>query len=247
MEFYNASLILFGDLQKYTYTIKNLSDLTSEFKKNSIDLLPNPIEIAIFSEKGSSTESRLGFKGEDGPLEVIFLPDSIMITTNLFFESNDLVYSDIESFINHASNILNIALNAETLITFRGSRLSFIADISLASEYSNEAEKKFNIGTGNDNPKLNLIEWKQNTVHRTYIDLIDEEINILKSVGRQEGQLLRNNEVVDKNSIHIHYDLNTLQQNANPRIDKKFISGFTSSIKQYIDLEKVRGEVYGTK
>jgi hypothetical protein len=245
MEFIDLSLIIFGKLDSLEYSSKNITDFLVSFQQNELNLLPNPIQVTFLDGSGSKQIERMGFVDSENNLNVAFLPDSINITTQQFVD--EMAENQFTSFISECEKIINSIFESLEKWDFRGTRIALIANIYTDQNKLKEQTEIFNNYKGNfdeESSLQNLIEWNNRRTYRIQVEKLGEFINIVKNIGKNEGNLIKDGEVVISNTIQINYDINTAGNQTTPRIDKNFSQEFLIESAKSVDFRKIRGELY---
>lgn len=248
MEFIDLSFIIFGQLDSLEYSPKNITDFLVSFQKNDLNLLPNPIQITFLDESGSKKVERMGFVDSKQNLNIALLPESINITKQKFIEQiEEPLESHVDSFILECKKIINAIFDTLENGNFKGTRIALLANIYTDPSKLKEEANIFGKYRGNSDEEKdikNLVEWSNRRTFRIDVEEIGEFINIVKNVGKNEGNLVRDGEIVSSNTVQINYDINTAGNINLPRIDKIFSQNFLLKSSENIDFSKIRGELY---
>jgi hypothetical protein len=218
------------------------------FQNIDLNLLPNPIQITFLDENGSRQGERMGFVDSKQNVNIAFLPESINITKQKFIEKFDeSLESHIVLFISECEKIINSIFDTLENGKFKGTRIAFLANIYTDQNQLKDSTsifEKYKGQSDDEDHSQNLIEWNNRRTYRIDVQALGEYINIVKNIGKNEGNLVKEGKVVISDTIQINYDVNTAGNNIYPRIDKTFSQNFLIELPKNIDLSKVRGELY---
>ena len=219
----------------YQYSLfGNFSDISPEKTDIVIELLklyenenfiPSSYQEIVLNNGIQKPENRIALNNKDGiAINIGFQRIDVIVSYNEDGKYKDMKIEEItpkvtnllEKFLDKFNRVCNrLALNTTTL---------------LSDEKTIEIEKKFeeNSRTIEYYNTKKVREWIERLVTREKNDNIGEEINIITSLNRTNGEFY--NQVLNKNiafdSIIVQFDINTLAENINPRFKKEEMKNF---------------------
>lgn len=214
---------IFGNFNDIEPTTENISKLINMF--NDKKLLPGTFK-EISLQAMNNPVLRLRFSSPNNEWRINFATDRIDIEKNpIELKGENL--GKIENFLNESNDIF-----------FR-----------LLSEYKKKAYRVALITSGlfkeMNNEKLETIykkifqpiefyqnnlpyEWNSRSVSKYELEIekVTELLNVITSLNRIQGQMELSDSILKFNRIEVAFDINTTQDNKEPRFDMNFINDF---------------------
>lgn len=220
--------VIFGDFSNYRIDSKSIYDLMGKLK--NYEVIPNVIDEIQIDIKDSmpvqKNVKRVQLNSIKDKLNINILQNNIVINAmpNIDIKSES-TFIDIEKFIKDTKDIFAILLE---IINVKANRVSLITtyldDSDLIKQY-----EKYN-KPGDFFKEKDVFEWNIRRVVRENISILsNEEINIVYNIIRANGIISSNIPTPINTSydgVLKEIDINTIPENANFRMDSKFIDSF---------------------
>lgn len=211
---------LFGDFKDIEPKPEIMMELMPLWSKFS--LMPSTFH-EINPNFGMTPLNRLSFISQSNDFRIDIGIDKVTVSINTI--NSNGIETNIDKFAEDASYILEQILSKYNKL---GTRVSLVTE-SLFPEYDSETlehvyKKMFTpISFYNENKSF---EWNARSVARINYDLSNklEVINVITEVARLQGRF--NNQITDFDRINLKFDINTIGQNSEKRLDGEAIKKF---------------------
>lgn len=229
----NIKFFLFGDFSTIEAQPQKTLDISQKLINNGIPLMPGTFQ-QVNPTKGLKTFERIMFSAQKDQLSVQIGMDLIEIQKVIVNEKKYNLASETDKFIIEIKKIVK-SLNEAHESGIKGLRVSLVVenlyDNSILKSFSNIYEE-FNNKIPNYEAE-ETFEWSIRAVKRTLFKLLEqqEEVNFVSDISRGLGQVTKQGEFSEIDSIHSRIDINTIDANKNLRIDSNFIHDFLEQAK----------------
>lgn len=218
----DLSFYLSGNLSDYKYNKSTILDIIDKIPED-LNFMPKILELPVLTDEGIELEKRVTLFNES--ININFYPDKIEFEKNI--KTNNINEACI-LFLNEIDTAYKAILDIPYFTEKKFSRIA-----SLTTVISDE-EKIINENISEYSVKSDKIESTERYLDRCYVDDLDEELNIITSISKEENQRLEKIKNEFPKIYKFTKDINSVPYIFDERIGEEYISKFISYLKDNI-------------